>query len=537
MLMLLRLRRLAALSCLALPIFAAPSGAIAARTQEANFIVLAALGASTVVEAPSGMRGDLLLANDGNFYAASSGGGKGAGAIVRIAPDGTITVLRSIENSRDGVSSYARLIQASDGHLYGTTYAGGDENVGVVFRMTLAGEYTVLRSFGQNKQDAILPYAGLVQAPDGNLYGTTLRGGTNDKGAVFRIGLAGDFAILHQFDGGNGENPEGNLIIGADGNLYGTTLQGGTDNRGTIFRISTGGNFASVYSFSALGRFNTAGLATNTTGANPRAGLLLAADGNYYGTAYQGGANGYGTVFRMTPTGTVTTVHSFTGPSFGGGFPLSAVTQDAAGNLYGTSERGGYLDRGSAWRITPSGAFSLLHGFNGSIDDGSQPYTTLVPVGGELYGVTSGYGRELVEFGLVSNMGVIFKLDPGTNGVLPVELSVSTTDTTVGSGATLTWSSPTAVSCIGSGAWNGDIATSGTLSVTLSEARIYTYVLSCKDGAGITRSAYATVISRAPPAQPVDGGGGAGSMSALYLLLLAGLIIARNRKETSSACP
>ena len=135
----------------------------------------------------------------------------------------------------------------------------------------------------------------------------------------------------------DGENPEGALIVGADGDLYGTTLQGGGGNRGTIFTHLHQRHLTALYSFPSLGAFNSQGLAINATGANPRAGLLLAADGNYYGTAYQGGTDGYGTVFRMTPAGAVTVVHAFTGPSFGGAFPLSAVMQDAAGNLYGTT--------------------------------------------------------------------------------------------------------------------------------------------------------------------------------------------------------
>ena len=146
-----------------------------------------------------------------------------------------------------------------------------------------------------------------------------------------------------------------------------------TDSRGTIFRMTLAGAVTSLYSFPSLSAFSTAGVATNATGANPRAGLMLAADGNFYGTAYQGGPIGYGTVFRVTPAGGVTVVHAFTGPTTGGAFPLASVSQDAAGNLYGTTERGGALNQGSAWRINTSGQFSLLHGFTSSIIDGAHP--------------------------------------------------------------------------------------------------------------------------------------------------------------------
>ena len=523
-----RLRQFAATSSLALLCFTVQASAFA-RTQDANVVTVVSLGSSAVTDAPTAVRGGMLQANDGNIYFVSSNGGKGAGAIGKLAPDGTLSVLYAFASRDEGSSAFAGLVQATDGHLYGTTYLGGTRGGGVAFRVTLAGTFTVLRSFGQDAKDAVLPYAGLVQAPDGNLYGSSLRGGNNDKGTVFRLGLDGVFAIIHHFDGSNGENPEGTLIVGADGNLYGTTLQGGTQNRGTIYRISTSGTFASVYSFPSLGAFNTSGLATNTTGANPRAALLLAADGNYYGTAYQGGANGWGTIFRMTPTGTVSTVRSFAGPSFDAGFPLAAIVQDAAGNLYGTTERGGYLNQGAVWRIDGSGQFSLLHGFINSLVDGSQPNASVLLANNSIYAVSF--------TDTFSSAGTIIKLDVGSNGVLPVELSVSVTEIASGSSATITWSSPTATTCTPFGAWTTPVATSGTMSVTPATAGIYTYGLSCTDGAGVVRNAYAGLTVRAPPTQPVDGGGGTGSVSAMLLLLLAALLSRKYFKERFPACP
>jgi uncharacterized repeat protein (TIGR03803 family) len=527
-----RLRRLAANSSLALLCFTVQAQAqvpALARTQSANVISVVSFGTSAVTDAPAAVRGGLLRASDGNIYFVSSSGGKGSGAIGRLAPDGTLSVLYAFAGSSEGVSAFAGLMQASDGNLYGTTYLGGEKGGGVAFRVGLDGTFSVLRSFGQDNKDAVLPYAGLMQAVDGNLYGTTLRGGNNDKGTIFRLGLDGAFAIIHHFDGANGENPESTLIAGADGNLYGTTLQGGSQGRGTIFRITTSGTFTSVYSFPSLGAFNTSGLATNTTGANPRAGLLLAADGNLYGTAYQGGASGWGTIFRMTAAGTVSTVRSFAGPSFDGGFPLAGIVQDAAGNLYGTTERGGYLNQGAVWRIDSSGQYSLLHGFINSLLDGAQPYAAVLVANNSLYAVT--YSDSF------SSAGAIVKLDVGSNGVLPVELSVSATEIATGSSATLTWSSPTATACTASGAWNNAVTTSGTLAVTPASAGIYTYALSCTDGAGVVRNAYAGLVVKAPPTQPVDGGGGAGSVSAVLLLLFAALLSRKYFKELFPACP
>ncbi|HXC58632.1 MAG TPA: choice-of-anchor tandem repeat GloVer-containing protein, partial [Steroidobacteraceae bacterium] len=283
--------------------------------------------------------------------------------------------------------------------------------------------------------------------------------------------------------------------------------------------ISTGGSLTRLYSFPSLGNFNALGLSTNATGANPRAGLLLAADGNYYGTAYQGGANGYGTVFKMTPAGVVTALHAFGGPPFASGFPLSSISQDAAGNLYGTTESGGYLNQGTAWRISPAGQYSLLHSFAGTLLDGSKPYGTLLVVGNSLYGATFSDS--------VGGAGAIFKLDLGSNGALPVEFSVSTTDIDVGASATLTWSSPTASTCTTGGAWSDTVGTSGSLAVTPASAGIYTYTLTCTDGASVVRTASTAVRVKAPAAQPVDAGGsgGGGALSIPALLLLGALAL------------
>jgi uncharacterized repeat protein (TIGR03803 family) len=525
-----RLWRFAATLILFLPCVGVPLVAAAERTQGANLSPVVVLSATTLEDAPAALRGDLLLANDGNIYFVSSAGGKGLGTIAKLAPNNTLSVVHALADADEGGSSYAKLVQASDGNLYGTTYLGGDQGGGVVFRVTPAGAYTVLHAFDLDNKGAGRPYTGLVQAGDGNLYGTTLRGGDNDRGTVYRIGIGGEFSVIHSFNGDDGQSPEGTLIVGHDGNLYGTTLQGGTDNRGVIYRISTAGNFERLYSFPSLGAFNSSGLATNTTGANPRAGLLLGADGNYYGTAYQGGAHGYGTLFRMSQTGEVTLVHAFAGPSFGAGFPLSGVVQDADGNFYGTSERGGYINRGAAWRVDTAGTFTLLHGFTGAASEGMQPYAGLLFANGALYGAS--FSDQ------VSGTGAIFKLDLGSGGVLPVELSVSATDINVGSGVTLTWSAPAAATCTKNGAWTGDTAITGTESVTPAGAGIYTYGLSCTDAATVVRSTYATVVVRAPPTEPVDGGGGGGgALSWLLLLLIAALLSAKFIKEIRSPCP
>jgi uncharacterized repeat protein (TIGR03803 family) len=257
--------------------------------------------------------------------------------------------------------------------------------------------------------------------------------------------------------------------------------------------------------------------------------LLLAADGNYYGTAYQGGPGGFGTVYRMTPAGAVSVVHAFMGATVDGAYPLSGITQDVAGNFYGTTLRGGHLDMGTAWRLSASGQFSLLHGFVDLGADGYGPYTKLLLVNNAIYGAS------FADAAL--NLGTLFRLDLGSGGVLPVEISVSPTEVVRGSNATITWSSTAAASCTSTGAWSNDSALSGTKQVTPTVPGNYIYVLTCTDGAGVVRHAFAALTVTLPALEPVDGGGGAGSLSMSLLLLLAVLLLRKNLREKFASCP
>jgi uncharacterized repeat protein (TIGR03803 family) len=532
-------RAVAAFSFMMACLFA-QSPAFAERTQQANFI---RVNTEAAADRPFGVRGNLLLATDGNIYFATTIGGNGRGSIGKLAPDGTISTLYAFPAESDHpVRPQGNLIQANDGHLYGTSFIGGADGRGTIFRVTLTGEFTLLRSMGATPTDASLPYTGLVQASDNKLYGTTLSGGNNDKGTIFRIALDGsNFEIIHHFSGANGENPEGQLLVGSDGELYGTTLQGGQSNRGAIYKISTSGVFTLLYSVPSLSAFGDLGTAINATGANPRAGLMLAADGNYYGTAYQGGPGGNGTVFRMTPAGVVSVFHAFAGATQDGGFPLSSVTQDAQGNFYGTTQHGGYQDAGSAYRLSSTGEFTLLHGFIDTFD-GANPHASLLLANGTIYGASCD-----CEAQSDTRLGTLFKLDLGSNGALPVDVSVSSAKATCvshiagecGVTATVTWSSPTAASakCNASGSWtNAERDATGTETVALSNPAIYIYVLSCTDGAGVVRSAYATITVESPDRRPVDGGGGTGALSMTLLLLLAMLLFGRRLRENFTAC-
>ena len=495
----------------------------------------------------TGGRGEMLLAGDGNFYVAQSTGGlAGAGAVMRVSPTGSAVVLHSFKgDTTEAAVPYAGLIQASDGNLYGTSYAGGTKSAGTVYRVALDGTYSTVYSFTPDASGGYHPYAGLVQGPDGALYGTTLQGGSAKLGTVFRVALDGTHKELLSFTGAaNGANPEGTLVVGADGALYGTTMTGGANDRGTVYKITTNGTYTLLYSFDSLGAFNANGDGTNTNGANPRAGLRLGPDGNFYGTAYQGGAGGYGTVFRITPSGTITLLHGFIGSPSDGARPLAPVTVMPDGTLYGTTGNGGSSAGGVAWRRSAGGAWSILHMFSGSaqsilsssmsIVDGTMPYVSLVPLNGYLFGLTN--------TDIAASAGTIFKLDLGTAGSLPITFSVTPEAITLGASATLSWSSPTAASCTASEEWSDTIATTGTLKVTPGSAGIFNYAIDCTDSAGVKRYTRTSLLVAAPAAASVDGGasvtgssGGGGSTGLLSLLLLGAAVAASTRRRLVSS--
>ena len=301
--------------------------------------VLTALYSFAGTDGQSPMAG-LVQASDGNFYGTTNAGGaNSSGTIFKVTPSGTLTTLYSfcaLSNCTDGKNSMAGLVQASDGNLYGTTTAGGANGDGAIFKITLAGAYSTLYSF--SGPDGSAPYAPLMQAADGNLYGVTGGGGSTGAGTIFKITLAGALTTLHSFNTTDGGEPYGALIQATDGNFYGTTERGGTNNFGTVFKITPAGAFASLYSFA------------ETDGEQVYAGLVQASDGNLYGTTYGGGVNGFGTIFKITLAGALTVVHSLA--TADGTQPLGTLMEAADGNLYGTAEMGGANGYGTVFKLS-----------------------------------------------------------------------------------------------------------------------------------------------------------------------------------------
>jgi uncharacterized repeat protein (TIGR03803 family) len=367
--------------------------------------------------------GTLIQGTDGYFYGTTtSGGGGGGGTVFMLLPFPTVYTLNAFGAYPEGANPQAGLVQrAYDGSLYGTTYSGGTNSVGTVFKIIPFG-ITNLVSFNYNgsnvKGSGAHPYAGLVEGSDGNFYGTTQYGGTNDAGTVFQITFNGRLTTLYSFTGGSdGAYPEAALVQGVDGNFYGTTTEGGWNNAGTVYQIATNGTLTTLYSFTG-----------GDDGYFPSGGLVEVGPKTFIGTTQFGGTNGaggggYGTIFMMTNSTltsnwVLTTLVSFDGTN--GARPQAALLLGADGNLYGTASEGGPTfnpfnrpngSYGTIFKLAPDSTFTTLYSFGENYDatneialDGSNPIACLVQgADSSFYGTTYGGGTN-------GDYGTIFRL-------------------------------------------------------------------------------------------------------------------------------
>jgi uncharacterized repeat protein (TIGR01451 family) len=417
-------------------------------------------GTVTILVSFNGVNGGiplagLTLAPDGNFYGTTEfGGTNGDGTVFKLTTNGTLTTLVNF-NGTNGANPLAGLAAGPGGNLYGTTrYGGTNQNLGTVFQVTTNGTFTTLIQFAGT--NGAWPYGGVTVGPDGNLYGTTTWAGNPNGdfngGTIFELTTNGLLTTLIRFvdlGGTNGLNPETSLTLGPDGNFYGTTFAGGANGNGTVFQVTTNGILATLtqagipfqtlftpqgYEYYTTNNWVTSAKVSNGTlttlysfsaqtngnnpdGANLQSTLALGPDGNFYGTAPAGGANGYGTAFKVTTNGTFTTLATFSGNH--GDNLMDALTTGPDGSLYGTANTGGTSGYGTVFKLTTGGALTTLVNFDRA-NDGANPQAGLiVGPGGNFYGTAVGGGTNLLQTGPNSynaeSFGTVFELT--TNGI------------------------------------------------------------------------------------------------------------------------
>ena len=397
-------------------------------------------------------KGDLYRHTDGNFYGMTSAGGiYDDGTIFKMSSTGAITIIRNFDYTNDGAYPEGELIKGPDGNMWGMTSSGGSNTTGVIFKLTTAAVFTVVHVFDYTA-DGSSPHGHLVLGKDGNFYGITAAGGTYGYGTIFKMTPSGTYSVLRHLNGGSDGGPSyGSITEGSDGNLYGMTYGGGTNNIGTIIKISkTGSGFTVLrnftyatdggysrgdlvqatdgflYGMTAAGGVNGHGIIfkikttggsfadlrdlTGTDGENPTGGLVQHTDGFLYGLAYGGGAHGGGTFFKISTAGAFTPLYAFT-PDTDGGYPDGGVIVSSDGNLYGMTSDGGPNFLGTAFKVTTSGTFTLLASFNGATL-GNTPYESLVRGNDSaFYGTTSNGGGNRY-------YGAIFKICAGNTTLL-----------------------------------------------------------------------------------------------------------------------
>jgi uncharacterized repeat protein (TIGR03803 family) len=364
---------------------------------------------ASVVQGPNGnLYGTTFYGKTGCHYRNASV----CSTVFAITPEGVVPSVYTfckLANCVDGTGPAAPPVLATNGKFFGTA-GGGADLCGIVFELTQAGALTTLHTFDDS--DGCGPQ-GLIQAVSGDLYGTTFEGGGANNngvgGTVLKITEQGTLTTLHSFcalsNCPDGNQPD-SLVQATDGNFYGTTFYGGAianqycaSGCGTVFRITAAGTLTTLYSFCSL--------SICADGSQP-VSLIQATNGNLYGTAASGGANGVGTVFEITPDGVLTTLYSFCSlpncaDGWGSGAPL---VQGTDGNFYGATETGGAAGGGTVFKITPTGALTTLYNFCSLANcaDGAGPNGLLQATNGMFYGTTAFGGTYI---------GTVFSLDTG----------------------------------------------------------------------------------------------------------------------------
>ena len=377
----------------------------------------------------------LVQGANGNLYGTTFYGGQGNyGTLFKISTTGKLTTIYnfcSLASCADGTDPQGGLVLATNGNFYGTTYVGGTYSAGTAFEITPSGTFTSLFSFCDNIScfTGFNPN-GLVQGADGNFYGTNYGGGGaaninycspySGGGTAFQLTSSGTFTeLVEEFCQPNGIYPNSALVQAASGNFYGTTATGGSNaSSGSVYEMTSTGSSTSLYSFCLV-----TGCAD---GSDPQA-MILAPDGNFYGTTRSGGANsGQGTVFEITPTGNLTTLHTFPGAGSGGFNPVEALLLDTNGIFYGITWTGG-----------KNGGYGTVF----SLNTGLAPFVETIPTSGKVGSKVTILGTNLTGATAVSFNGTAatFKVVGGTEitTTVPKGATSGTLTVTTSTGKTL----------------------------------------------------------------------------------------------------
>jgi uncharacterized repeat protein (TIGR03803 family) len=329
----------------------------------------------------------------GNLYGTTYQGGTGKlGVVYRVSPSGHETVLHTFTGTPDGANPYAGLIADSSGNLYGTTYLGGSDSKGTVYKLSTSGRLTILYSFGTQEGGDGTPYSGVVRDPAGNLYGTT----GQPSGTIYKLSVAGVYSTLFQFGGyGNPTEPKWGVTLDSTGNLYGATETGGGANAGVVYELEASGTLRGLYQFPGQSSGEVPGF--------PSAGVILDSQGNIYGTTPYGGVEGM--IYKLDRAGQETTLYSFEGAP-GGTKPVAGVALDSAGNLYGATQLGGAANWGAVYKLDSASHETPLYSFTGGADGAFPESSPVLDSQGNVYGTTlkggSAYGT--------SGLGVVYKI-------------------------------------------------------------------------------------------------------------------------------
>jgi uncharacterized repeat protein (TIGR03803 family) len=428
----------------------------------------------------------LIQGGDGALYGTTAYGGTiGYGTVFRISPSGAFSQLHVFQVG-DGGYPYAPLMLGRDGNFYGTTAVGGTGGSGTIYRLSPGGQLTTLHSFCQQSgcADGGEPSAGLVQGPDGTLYGTTEFDGPGNAGTVYKLTLSGVYSMLRGLNPQtDGVYPHAGLVFGGDGNLYGTATSGGANGQGTIFRVSPAGAFTVLHAFN------------QADGSQPYGTLIKGADGNLYGTTAFGGFQGTGTIFRISPAGAFSVLHSFN-PNPDGAYPTAGLVQGRDGKFYGITENGGAAGGGTIFQISPQGVYTVLLALqpqkSKTAAQGVASIRLLQAADGSFYGVR--------EFDGANSSGLVFRLAVATPPPPPPSLTLIMAPDPIyfGNSATIRWTTSNATSCLAGGQWSGARAVSGSEIISGKDPGSYAYALTCKGpGGSVQRSINLSVLKAA----------------------------------------